>query len=197
MIFFMYVYSRKMAMPTFTWGTTTLSYYFLAYTIISASIGLYMIKYAYELNKPMSAMIILVLLVLLFVFFGKRWFVNGQLKGTPGAVASQVAAASGPSAVAASGQCGGTTPGPKPTFWPPIINACPDFMTIDAMGNCADTNFLYGEGSLLFPAKQPPSTICTVLQAPNSAHTKYVRWEGVVEADGICKAANIGRAPSM
>jgi hypothetical protein len=54
-----------MALPTFTWGTTTLSYYFLAYTIISASIGLYMIKYAYELNKPMAAMIILVLLVLM------------------------------------------------------------------------------------------------------------------------------------
>ena len=185
-------------MPTFTWGKTTLSYYFLAYTIISASIGIYMIKYAYELNKPMSAIIIMVLLVLLFVFFGKRWFVNGQLKGTPGAVASQVAAAQlAPSAVGASGQCGETTPTSAATFWPPIINACPDFMTIDAMGNCADTNFLYGGGSLLFPAKQPPATICTILQAPNSAHTKYLRWEGVVEADGVCKAANIGRAPSM
>lgn len=54
----------------------------------------------YNRGQTMGAMILLVLLLLVFIFFGLRWFPGGNLNGTqPGKMA-----------------------------WPPIVNVCPDFM---------------------------------------------------------------------
>ena len=182
----------------FTWGSTQISYALIAYAFTSICLGLFIIKYMYTLNKPISAMIILILLILIFIFFGKRWFVNGQLKGTTAATTAAASATASASASAASGQCGGSsTPTSSPTFWPPIVNACPDFMTINSAGACVDTNALYGNGTLTFPTSQAPATTCNLLQNADTTKNAYLRWEGVTEADGTCKVSNIGRSPSM
>ena len=180
----------------FTWGSMHISYALIAYALVSIGLGLSLVKFLYSLNKPISAMIVLVLLIIMFVFFGKRWFVSGQLKGTTAATSAS-ASASAATATTAT-QCGGSgMPVSSKTFWPPIVNACPDFMTIDSTGACVDTHALYGNGTLSFPTSQPPSITCGLIQNPSTTKTSYLRWEGVTEADGTCNIGNIGRAPSM
>lgn len=65
-------------------------------------------------------MITLILLILVFVFFGLRWFQDGSVKGSS-----------------------------KSGVWPPIVNMCPDFMiswTDNASKNiyCYDASNVYG-----------------------------------------------------
>ena len=127
----------------FSWGKTPLSYAFIMYILISVSLGLYLVKYMYTLNKQISAMIILILLLLIFLFFGKRWFEYGQLKGTNSW--SQVNAAVQSGSTLSSAECAGASSASGgATMWPPVVNYCPDFMTIDSSGQCVDSNKLYG-----------------------------------------------------
>jgi hypothetical protein len=70
----------------------------------------------------MGAMISVVLLILIFVFYGLRWFSGGNLKGTT-----------------SNGKIA----------WPPIVNMCPDFMVSwkdSTNGNiyCYDAGDVYG-----------------------------------------------------
>jgi hypothetical protein len=58
------------------------------------------VSFLYNRNQSIGAMITLVLLILVFVLFGLRWFPGGNLNGSQ----------------------------PKTGSWPPIVNMCPDFM---------------------------------------------------------------------
>jgi hypothetical protein len=75
----------------------------------------------YNRGQQIGSMTLLVLLILVFLFYGLRWFPGGNLNGTkPGAVA-----------------------------WPPIVNVCPDFMVswTDKATNkvyCYDAANIYG-----------------------------------------------------
>ena len=160
----------------------------------------------YTQNKPISAMIILVLLVIIFLFFAKRWFEHGQLKGSSGWMQANAVSQSG-----SSSQCpdasGSTVIATTPTNWPPIINQCPDFMTLSTANSCVDLNKLYGKetaiGTFTFsnaPATAATSTIiCSNIQNPSSVANSvaYLRWEGVVQNEGNCIPGNIGRAPTL
>lgn len=180
----------------FSWGTTKLSYPFIMYILVSVCLGLYLVKYMYTLNKEISAMIVFVLLILTFLFFGKRWFQYGQLKGTSAWTQMNSAIQSG-SASATAEQCGGVSSASVPTSWPPVVNYCPDFMTIDGSGKCVDSNKLYGTTSLgqTQIAKYTGNTnVCSSVTDP--AKSMYLRWEGVVQAEGSCSPGNIGKKPS-
>jgi len=155
----------------------------------------------YTQNKPISAMIVLVLLLIVFLFFGQRWFQYGQLKGSSGWMQANALAQSGSSS---SGQCSdgsGIATSSAPTSWPPVVNQCPDFMTLASTG-CVDTHKLYGTtaiGTLTFSNTLPVSStaaagICSVMTPAKSA---YLRWEGVVQQEGNCISANIGKPPSL
>lgn len=190
----------------FRWGSMKLSFAFIAYLLISICVGLYLVKLMYTQNKPISAMIVIVLLVIVFLFFMKRWFQHGQLKGSAGWMQANAVSQSG-----SSSQCpdasGSTVIATTPTNWPPVINQCPDFMTLNTSNRCVDTSGLYGMGSSIgtfsFSNTRPATTatstvICSNIQNPTSANSvAYLRWEGVVLNEGNCIPGNIGRAPTL
>jgi len=189
----------------FSWGGMNLSFAFIAYLLVSICLGLYLIKLMYTQNKPIAAMIILVLLIIVFFFFGKRWFERGQLKGSASWMQANAIAQSG-----SSSQCsdasGSTVIATTPTNWPPMINQCPDFMTLNTSNMCVDTNRLYGTGSSVgaFTFSNARATaatsqvVCSNIQNPSSANSvAYLRWEGVVQNEGNCIPGNIGRAPTL
>lgn len=101
-----------------------MDFWFIAYILISIVLGLAAVSYTYKRGQTISAMLLLVLLIAIFAFYGLRWFQGGSLKGTTGT----------------------NIP------WPPIVNVCPDFMVstqaLDGAGNkivyCLDTKNLYG-----------------------------------------------------
>ena len=177
----------------FSWGKTTLSFAFIAYILVSVCTGLYLIKYMYTLNKPISAMIVMILLILVFIFFGKRWFQYGQLKGSSGWVKMNAGTSDQTSATLAA-QCSGSgvSPGTIKTSWPPVVNVCPDFMTLNSLNNCVDTNKLYSDGTFTLSTTAAPSTQCSSITA---SFPKYLRWEGVVQQEGTCQYGNIGKVP--
>jgi hypothetical protein len=200
-----------------SWGNTTLSVYFILYVLISVSQGLYLVKYLYMQNKPISVMIVLVLLILVFIFFGKRWFQYGQLKGTTGwtaANANAIAKTNSQSGSTASSSSDTSTPASlmgisppsdcpvvetptKPTVWPPIVNHCPDFMILNTSGACVDTNKLYGTtqiGQTIIQPYKGNTNVCS--QVTQASKSQYLRWEGVVQAEGACNPANIGKPPA-
>ena len=182
-----------------SWGNTTLSFAFVMYALISISLGQMLTKYMYTLNKSISAMIVLILLILVFIFFGKRWFQYGQLKGTTAWTQANALTQSGSTPTATTGQCsdGSLASVSKASVWPPVVNYCPDFMIVDGSGNCIDKNKLYGPnasaGTTTISKYSGNANVCSSVTGPAS---KYLRWEGVIQAEGACNPANIGKPPS-
>lgn len=101
-----------------------MDYWVILYSVICVLVGGGSVNFLYKRGQTMGAMILLVLLILIFIFYGQRWFPNGNLNGTRAA-------------------------GEK-VLWPPIVNMCPDFMvtwTDRTDGNkvyCYDANNVYG-----------------------------------------------------
>lgn len=77
-----------------------MDYWVILYSLICVVVGAGAVSFLYNRNQSIAAMITLVLLILVFVLFGLRWFPGGKLNGSQ------------------------PTNGP----WPPIVNMCPDFM---------------------------------------------------------------------
>jgi hypothetical protein len=197
----------------FTWGSVTISNALIIYIVLSVCQGLYIAKYMYMQNKPVSAMITVVLLILVFYFFGKRWFQYGQLKGSKAWVIANAVAQSGSSpstksfsstGLGAQGQSGSpacaaaAASTPPSTIWPPIVNHCPDFMVLQQDGSCADTAKLYGTtaiGQTVVPAYKGQKDMCSSVST-DPTKNQYLRWEGVVQAEGSCSPGNIGKSPS-
>ena len=88
--------------------------------IIVIVLGSSLVAYLFKREQTIGAMVLLVLLLLTFIFYGLRWFPGGKLNGTG---ASKVA-------------------------WPPIVNMCPDFMvawTAPANQGNASTAIIAGD----------------------------------------------------
>jgi len=187
--------NRKMAI-SFSWGNVSLSYAFIMYILISVCLGMYLVKYMYTLNKQISALIVMILLILVFVFFGKRWFQYGQLKGSAEWTKANALAQSG-SAASVAAQCGDTpASGTSLTVWPPVVNHCPDFMTIDGGGACVDSNKMYGPNASTGNTTFKYTGTTNVCNSVTGANSQYLRWEGVVQAEGSCNPGNIGKPPT-
>ena len=97
-----------------------MDFWLIAYILLCVVIGGYSVSTLYKRSQTIGAMITLVLLILIFTFYGLRWFQGGNLKGT--------------------------TKGNVP--WPPIVNMCPDFMVAwkntDGRMYCYDAGNVYG-----------------------------------------------------
>jgi hypothetical protein len=89
-----------------------MDYWFIAYIVICVCIGGGLVAYMYNRGQNIGAMILLVLLIAVYAFFGLRWFSGTTLKGT--------------------------TPAGAGGAWPPVINLCPDFMTAVKAGTTAN-----------------------------------------------------------
>jgi len=87
-------------------------------------IGSGLVAWLYKRGQNIGGILLLVLLILIFMFYGLRWFPGGNLNGTrPGNV-----------------------------VWPPIVNMCPDFMvswtdTTTKHIYCYDKNNVYNLAS--------------------------------------------------
>jgi hypothetical protein len=98
-----------------------MDYWVILYSLICIVVGGGFVAMLYNRGQQIGSMALLVLLILVFLFYGLRWFPGGNLNGTkPGTVA-----------------------------WPPIVNVCPDFMvswTDKTTGKvyCYDAANIYG-----------------------------------------------------
>ena len=152
----------------------------------------------YNRGQTMGSMATLVLLILVFIFFGLRWFPDGNLNGSkPGKLA-----------------------------WPPIVNVCPDFMVSwtapDKKVYCYDAANVYNlktasaapplvsgltigtaTNQSAYLVKDPTvgTTTSTLASAPTrwplvnamnreanivlTTAAKYLRWEGVWDGQSI------------
>lgn len=77
-----------------------MDFWVILYSLICVVVGGGAVSFLYKRNQTMGAMITLVLLLLVFILYGLRWFPGGNLNGSQ----------------------------PKAGSWPPIVNMCPDFM---------------------------------------------------------------------
>lgn len=98
-----------------------MDFWVILYSLICVVIGGGVVAFLSKRNQSIGAMIALVLLLLVFILFGLRWFPGGNLNGSQ----------------------------PKAGAWPPIVNMCPDFMASwkDASTNkiyCYDAANIYG-----------------------------------------------------
>ncbi len=98
-----------------------MDFWVILYSLICVVVGGGAVSFLYKRNQSIGAMITLVLLLLVFILFGLRWFPGGNLNGSQ----------------------------PKAGSWPPIVNMCPDFMASWKDPNsskiyCYDAANLYG-----------------------------------------------------
>lgn len=159
-----------------------MDYWFIAYIVICICLGGGLVAQLYNRQQTIGAMVLLVLVIAIFSFFGLRWFQDGELKGSK--------APSQP--------------------WPPIVNLCPDFMvaTKDSAGNryCYDpmntyslspdtlvTSFtpsgstnpvagikVYDVTTKANPLLTPTaSAVKSISDIVSTASNKALRWEGV------------------
>lgn len=94
-----------------------MDFYFILYILICIVVGGGVVNFLYKSGKTTSALLSLVLLILVYVFYYLRWFSGANTKGVE-----------------------------KPSSWPPIVNMCPDFMTTYKSGEniyCYDSNDTY------------------------------------------------------
>ena len=145
----------------------------------------------YNRGQQMGAMALLVLLILVFLFYGLRWFPGGNLNGTKGAGA---------------------------VTWPPIVNMCPDFMVSwtapDSKLYCYDAANIYGlqasgpplmagltidkasnQNAYLIKDPSDPNSTSTLASKLTKAssevltnNAKYLRWEGVWDGQTLTAA---------
>ncbi len=108
----------------------------ILYILVCVVVGGYSASTLYQRQQTVGAAISLVLLILIFVFYGMRWFEGGgNLKGT----------------TAPSGA------------WPPIVNFCPDYMTAVKVGTktyCYDALNIYNMRTGSIPS--PGETTVTI-----------------------------------
>jgi hypothetical protein len=96
-----------------------MDYWLIAYVLICIVLGSSTISFFFQRGQYITATLLFVLLILVFVFYGLRLFAGGNLQGLA-----------------------------TPKGWPPIVNMCPDFMmtwTDPATQNvyCYDANNIY------------------------------------------------------
>ncbi len=114
----------------------------IVYILLCVLVGGYAVSSLYNRQQTIAAMLTLVLIVLVFTFYGLRWFQGGALKGTEA----------------------------KKGEWPPIVNMCPDFMITYKKDNniyCYDVNNTYNARANTSPSA-PYTTLGTVGGIQNS-----------------------------
>lgn len=83
-----------------------MDYLFLLYILVSVGIGIGGPYLLVQTERTLSAFLFFVGAVLILTFYGLRWFKGDSLK----------------------------TPERKATQWPPVVNTCPDFLTLTTVG---------------------------------------------------------------
>jgi hypothetical protein len=111
-----------------------MDYWFIAYLLICFAIAGTFLRMFASSGQTTASILSLLLLIAIFVFYGLRWFKNSELKGASAA--------------------GGVA-------WPPIVNACPDFMvtyTSTAPGTSGNI-YCYDAGNIYNFQNSNPDTV--------------------------------------
>jgi hypothetical protein len=160
---------------TYVWKR--MSWSFILYLFVTITLGLTVLNYLSTSGRWLSAVLFLILGILIFYFYGIRWFSGTQSKFEY----------NGP--------------------WPPVINMCPDYLVYKKIGNqevCVDmigvgkgANALqpYREGASLMngsslnttyyfqPVVKPTSTKATRRSACRNAIRAGLTWEGITNGE--------------
>ena len=150
------------------------SYELLSYILLVIVFVMYMMMHFYKSERYVTAGICLILFILIFTFFGLRWFQNG---------------------LSYTGEYKGK--------WPPIINTCPDYLSlwkdstnaikcVDRIGistrkeilqTWTDVNVTPSPGQI-FNSPYIPSNTRTKAQfliLKTAAETAGLSWEGITD----------------
>ena len=113
-----------------------MTYGFIAYLFLSIVVGMTVVMQLFRANRTWAGIITLILFVLIFIFYGERWFRGNRVTGIyTGA-------------------------------WPPIINACPDYLVYynrNGVDTCIDLLGVNRSNGVLRPwtqednAQNPPA----------------------------------------
>lgn len=101
-----------------------MNYYFIAYILLAIIVGLSVAMNLFQTNRVWAGLIFTILSILIFIFFGTRWFSNGNVVGS------------------------------YTGSWPPIINTCPDYLVHFKKGKlntCVDLLGVNRSGGALAP----------------------------------------------
>lgn len=174
--------------------TWEINWYLTLYYVVCILLGVNVVGSLYKSDQPIAAIMSILLLLMIFIFFGLRWF------GTPDPKDSSKC----PDPNNTNSQTGN-----KCRTFPPSINLCPDFMVAytEPTGRvlCYDVNNTYEMKKASGAALMTGLTINGV--GGQSAHTaglelintikgspttitgdpngKYLRWEGVFDGRSI------------
>jgi hypothetical protein len=165
-----------------------LNYYVLAYSLIVIIIIFSTLNFLYRSERIFASVIVLILFILIFVFFGLRWFRSG---------------------VVLTGTHQGN--------WPPVVNSCPDYLTLfkrtDGTYTCVDVIGVSYNNSVqqwisgltppvsiddkhYFKYVHTPSDKVSVLNTlRQQANNKGLTWEGITD-DNYTLWDSVGATPS-
>ncbi len=144
-----------------------MDYWFIAYLLICFAIAGTFLRMFATSGQTTAAVLSTLLLVAIFVFYGLRWFKDSELKGTSAA--------------------GGVA-------WPPIVNACPDFMVTYTNTNgtyCYDAGKIYNLTSLT------AGTTTTALVQSVAVNGTGTQAEKVLLANNPAGSDNASKFPLM
>jgi hypothetical protein len=167
-----------------------MDFWVIAYILLCVALGGGAVSYFYKRQESIASMVALVLLILVFVFYGLRWFESGELKGSK----------------------------PSSGDWPPIVNACPDYMSLykhsDGKVYCYDAGNVYnlktynGAGLttgltingvanqsayLIKNGKINPLKDNLKNALADKTNGKYLKWEGVWDGQSM----NTSKVPKV
>jgi hypothetical protein len=179
-----------------------MDFWVILYSLVCTIVGGGSVTFLYKRGQTIGALVVLVLLILIFIFYGLRWFPSGNLNGST----------------------------PSSDAWPPIVNMCPDFMvswtdtTTPDKVYCYDANNVYDlrtatamgpleagltingvSGQSAYLIKDPSKSKVASIEAdsptspyfplakkltvaPNDVLTtaaKFLRWEGVWDGQNL------------
>ena len=182
-------------------ATWELDWYLILYYVVCILIGVNVAGSLYNRGQPIAAIISVLILLLIFIFFGLRWF------GTPDAITPPSCPSPSDPNDSSSGNC---------SVFPPSINLCPDFMVAytnpAGIVQCYDVNNTYemktGTGAGLTGGQTINGVggqsvyntsgiaLVNIIKASTTTISgdlkgKYLRWEGVfdgrtVESNNSC-----------
>ena len=174
-----------------------MDFWVILYSLVCVVVGAGTSSFLFKRGQSIAAMIALVLLILVFVFYGLRWFPGGNLNGSK----------------------------PAAGVWPPIVNMYPDFMaswvdptnkvycydaantyglktsTASGLISGLNINSVTGQSAYLLQnptgadvgTKNPLQTTLTTNPTTLTAGSPFVRWEGVWDG----RSMNPKRIPAI
>ena len=140
-----------------------MNYYFLAYIFLCIFIWITAVVRLSQLPRPVSSIIVAVLFLLIFIFYGTRWFYGSSITNNPNG------------------------------SWPPVINMCPDYLVYykwNGTDTCIDLSGVNRSNGKLLPWTQDDSFQNPPTNPDKYFQFVYKPGMTTTQIDTLCKQAN-------